>query len=182
MTLHDEALELVRAHHLAAVTPAEAPWQNPDAPEWCAELAAALWQSSYRPYPAYFQLDAPSLPWRGPTLVRLHHVGFGWQLTAHAETAIGSASATVVLLESGSLWRGLGTVQRPPQHAWNHPERDLVEGLLPTHDVYITMQRLRHAAQGQDADYRTLFGVAGLAALIEDAVDVGPHGELGWQL
>ncbi|NQX11003.1 hypothetical protein HQQ80_05140 [Microbacteriaceae bacterium VKM Ac-2855] len=182
MTLRDDALELVRVHQQASVTPASAPWEEPDQPEWCAELAAALWESSYRPHPAYFQLDSASLPWRGPTLVRLHHLGFGWQLTAHAETAIGSAAATVVLLETGSLWHGLGTVRQPSQHLWKHTERDHVEGLLPSHDVYITMQRLRRDPRGQEPDYRTLFGVAGMAALIEDAVDLGPNGELGWQL
>jgi len=39
-----------------------------------------------------------------------------------------------------------------------------------------------HSSQAARDDRRLLFGVAGLAALIEDTVRVGPHGELHWHL
>ncbi|MWV49271.1 hypothetical protein GRS96_08270 [Rathayibacter sp. VKM Ac-2803] len=182
--LRAEAEDLVRKHQRAAAdAQVLEPWADPETPEWCAELAAALWEGSFRPSPVYYRAEDQSHAWRGPHQVRLHHLGFGWQLTANRETAGGGSTATtVVVLETGSLWFGTGPGRRPGRGLLGLGDHGPVEGLQPGHDSYFAVQNLTERDAASRAERRLLFGVAGLAALIEDSVGVGPHGELDWTL
>ncbi|QHC66075.1 hypothetical protein Q0F99_14175 [Rathayibacter oskolensis] len=182
--LRAEAEDLVRRHQRAAADAhVLVPWADPETPEWCSELAAALWEGSFRPSPVYFRAEDPAHAWRGPHPVRLHHLGFGWQLTAHRETAGGGTeSTTVVVLETGSLWFGAGPGRRPARGLLGLGDHGPVEGLQPGHDSYFAVRNLTERDGAARAERRLLFGVAGLAALIEDTVRVGPHGELDWSL
>ncbi|AZZ52535.1 MULTISPECIES: hypothetical protein [Rathayibacter] len=183
MALRDDAEELVRQHQREAE---EAhvldPWADPETPEWAGELAAALWQGSFRPSPVYYRAEDPSHAWRGPHPIRVHHLGFGWQITARRLRAGAIVPSTVVLLETGTLWLGLGPARRPGRGLRALGEQGLVDGLQPGHDDYFAVRRFVHTSQAARDDRRLLFGVAGLAALIEDTVRVGPHGELHWHL
>ncbi|SMH46406.1 hypothetical protein SAMN06295885_2737 [Rathayibacter oskolensis] len=183
MGLRDDAEDLVRVHQRAA---AEAhvlvPWSDPETPDWCAELAAGLWEGSFRPSPVYYRPEDPSHAWRGPHPVHVHHLGYGWQLTAHRERAGASVSTTAVVLETGSLWLGTGTGRRPGRGLRALGDHGLIEGLQPGHDDFFAVRRFADRSPEAQADRRLLFGVAGLAALIEDTVRVGPHGELDWTL
>ncbi|AJM77292.1 hypothetical protein [Rathayibacter toxicus] len=176
MGLRDEAEELVRAHQLAA-SQAETlvPWSDPEMPEWCSELTTAIWRRSFRPSPVYYRMENPSHAWRGPAPVRLHHLGFGWQLTACR--AGQTSRRTVVVLETGSLWQGLGYGQRAGRR-----RNGTVDGLQPGHDGHFAVRGFDDREERARTERRLLFGVAGLAALMEDAVQVGPHGELEWSL
>ncbi|PPF32173.1 hypothetical protein C5C41_07310 [Rathayibacter sp. AY1E9] len=180
MGLREDAEELVREHRRAAArTDLLDPWSDPETPEWCTELAAALWQGSFRPSPVYFRREESSHAWRGPHSTRLHHLGYGWQLTAHREQHGVVASETAVVLETGSLWRGLGIGRRPVRALRG---RLGVEGLQAGHDVHFAVRGIDERSDAERAERRLLFGVAGLAALIEDDVHVGPHGELDWSV
>lgn len=183
MGLREDAEELVRAHqHAAAQAHVLTPWSEPDTPEWCTELASALWQGSFRPSPVYFRAEDPSHAWRGPHQVRLHHLGFGWQLTAHRVQAGARRSITAVVLETGSLWLGLGPARRPGRGLRALTEHGAVDGLQSGHDAYFAVRSFTDRGEQAQAERRLLFGVAGLAALIEDTVGVGAHGELDWNL
>ncbi|PPG49126.1 MULTISPECIES: hypothetical protein [unclassified Rathayibacter] len=180
MGLREDAEELVREHRRAAArTDLLDPWSDPETPEWCSELATALWQGSFRPSPVYFRREESSHAWRGPHSTRLHHLGYGWQLTAHREQHGVVSSETAVVLETGSLWRGLGIGRRPARALRG---RLGVEGLQAGHDVHFAVRGIDERSDAERAERRLLFGVAGLAALIEDDVHVGPHGELDWSV
>ncbi|WP_153038925.1 hypothetical protein, partial [Rathayibacter tanaceti] len=141
MGLREDAEELVREHRRAAArTDVLEPWSDPEAPEWCTELAAALWQGSFRPSPVYFRRPDPVHGWRGPHSARLHHLGYGWQLTAHREHRGVISSETAVVLETGSLWRGLGLGRRPARGLRG---RSSVEGLQAGHDAHFARARHR---------------------------------------
>ncbi|MBO0983438.1 hypothetical protein [Rathayibacter sp. SD072] len=181
MGLREDAEELVRAHRRAAERAERTdPWSDPETPEWCGELTAALWQGSYRPSPVYYRAEDLSHAWRGPHPVRLNHLGFGWQITARRMHEGALASSTAVVLETGSLWLGLGPGRRPHRGLLALADSESVEGLQPGHDHYFAVRRFPDADEEQAAERRLLFGVAGLAALIEDAVAIGPQGELEW--
>ncbi|KQQ08026.1 hypothetical protein [Rathayibacter sp. Leaf296] len=183
MGLREDAEELVRAHR-RAVEQAQAvePWADPEAPEWCGELAAALWQGAFRPSPVYYRAEDPSHAWRGPHTVQLHHLGFGWMITARSVRDGALVPSTAVVLETGSLWLGLGPGRRPHRGLLALADTESVEGLQSGHDHYFAVRRFGAGDEAAAAERRLLFGVAGLAALIEDAVRVGPHGELDWEL
>jgi hypothetical protein len=180
MGLREDAEELVREHRRAADRHERLdPWSDPEVPEWTAELAAALWQGSFRPGPVYFRREESSHAWRGPHSTRLHHLGFGWQITAHRDPRSGARSETAVVLETGSLWEGLGCGRRPARGARSGSS---VEGLLAGHDAHFAVRGIDDRSSAARAERRLLFGVAGVAALIEDDVRVGQDGELEWSL
>lgn len=178
MGLREDAEELVREHRrVAAHSHTLDPWSNPETPDWCAELTAALWQGSFRPSPVYFRREDASHAWRGPHSLRLHHLGFGWQLTARREHRGVVSAETAVVLETGSLWSGLGVGRRPARVLRG---RSSVEGMQAGHDVHFAVRGIEDRSDAARAERRLLFGVAGLAALIEDGVRVGQEGELDW--
>jgi hypothetical protein len=183
MGLREDAEDLVRAHQRAAQEAhVLVPWADPETPEWCTELATSLWQGSFRPRPVYYRAEDPSHAWRGPHPVRVQHLGFGWQITAHREVDGQPLAITAVVLETGSLWLGLGAGRRPARGLRALGDHGLVDGLQTGHDDYFAVRRFPDRSDEARAERRLLFGVAGLAALIEDTVRVGPHGELDWSL
>lgn len=183
MGLREDAEDLVRAHQRAAAEEnVLAPWADPELPEWCSELATALWRGSFRPSPVYYRADDPTHAWRGPHAARLHHLGYGWQLTALHKHSERIATSTAVVLETGSLWRGVGGGRRPGRGLRALGGQSAIEGLQPGHDVHFAVRRFDEHGAEAEAERRLLFGVAGLAALIEDAIGVGEHGELEWRL